>query len=280
LVEGLLTSWGFDNLDLDWEASVTSSLGIAYVLRLRDGFDVAPLLGKLDERGFGTEVTNGVTVRSHVMSNDDWVLTDLAFLNVALMPDGRTLVMSSQPDALKQSLAERGRLAGPEGPPVIRDAVAALDHPSGAWLDFSLDRLCDPISHARSDATRTAAEELLGEVGPLHPYTLVALGYRPDLEPTGRIVFGYVDPADAGADLEGRRRLAAEGLSVETGAPIENRLFSLVDANVEGGSLVLRVGPPIIDDPTPRAGAISLPRFLLGMAFRYDMLFAACDISL
>jgi len=273
----LLTTWGFDNLDLDWEASIHDSSGIAYALRLRDGFDLAPVLARLDERGFATSVIEGVTVRTHEMANEDWVFAgDFAFLNVALMPDGRTLVVSRLPEALELVLARRGQLLGPDAPPVVLDAVAALEHPSGAFLGFVLDALCDPAG----PNAQPIVQELLADVGPLHAYTLVAVGYRADLDPAGRIVFGYVDPADATADVDGRRRLATEGLSLQFGEPIRNRLFSVVDAIVEEGSLILRVGPPVIESPQPGVAPPTVPSFLLRMTSRYDMIFAACDFSL
>jgi hypothetical protein len=279
-VKGLVTHWGFDNLDLDWEASITGNFGVAYVLRLRDGFDLAPVLAHFDERGFTTSVVEGVTVRSHGISNEEWLYrTDLAFMNVALMPDGQTLVLSGKPETIELVLTQRGQLTPSEGLPAVLDAVAALDHPSGAWLSFELDRLCDAVALAHPQALE-AVQQLITDAGPLHAYTLLAVGYRADLDPVGRIVFGYVDPADATADLEGRRSLASDGVSLELAAPIKDRYFTLEDATVEQGSLILQVGPPTVPDLPPGAPAPTLPRFLLMMAIRHDMIFAACDMSL
>jgi hypothetical protein len=278
--KGLLTHWGFDNLDLDWEASISGSFGVASVLRLRDDFDLAPVVSRFDERDFTTSTVEGVTVRSHELANEEWVLqADLSFLNVALMPDGRTLVLSPRPDPIEQILAHRGELTGSGGPPVVLDAAAALDHPSGAWLSFELDRLCNAEARARPDALESV-QQLLADAGPLHPYTLVAVGYRADLDPAGRIVFGYVDPADATADLDGRRTLATDGPSLELAVPIADRFFSVADATVDGGSLILRVGPPAVADLPSGVRAPTVPRLLLNMAIRADMIFAACDPSL
>jgi hypothetical protein len=77
---------------------------------------------------------------------------------------------------------------------------------------------------------------------------------------------GYADEGDALADLDGRRLLAAEGISVEfEGRPYSETLFSLVEARVEERAIVLDVSPT--DD---------VPEKLVGMVFRRDMLFAAC----
>jgi hypothetical protein len=281
--DGLKTHWGFDNFDLAWEAEIQQLRSVVHVLRFMDGVDLAPLLARFDERGFSTEVRDGVTIRLHAQEQAEWwIQTDPSILNAAFLPDGRTLLLGRSEEALASALSQDAPLPAMRSAPAFRETIAALEKPTSAFLALDLNKLCNPFLHVRSDELQATVETLLEQAGPLHPYTLMAVGNRGSLTPTGRIVFGYVDSADAQADLAGRRLLAEEGVGTlfSIGHRLSEAYFTVVDARVSGGTLILQVGPPVPTVPLP-SGVTSLGTalFLLHL-FTPDAMFAACDISL
>jgi hypothetical protein len=278
----LKANWGFDNLDLAWEAEIWQQRARVAVLRFQDDADLAPLISRFDERGFSTELRDGVTIRVHALDRSDWMINvDPAMLNAAFLPDGHTLLLATTLAALESALSQDAPLPALRSAPVLRDAVAALERPSSAFLAFDLNDLCNPFlnlppSHPELETT---VQSLLERAGTLHPYTVMAVGNRGSLTPPGRIVFGYGDPTEAIADLAGRRLLTDEGVSVlqALGKPLREIFFTLVDAQVTGGTLILSVGAPT--SPLP-SGVTSLgTAFFLRRIFVPDAIFAACDLG-
>jgi hypothetical protein len=196
----------------------------------------------------------------------EWLTsTEFAILNTAFLDDGHTLVLSSGSDVLHEVLAARYR-RGPATPPAVLDALAALDGASSAWIAFG-PLTClgfTPPPFDVLDPRATLRPLPSGE--PLHPYTILGIGYaRPGWDPMGRVVMGFLDHDSARADLERRAEMARTGVSLVTGVPYSETLFSLEDASVHGTSLVLEVVP--LDD---------IPRRLFQMLQTRDMGFAGC----
>ena len=92
-------TWGFDVFDYEWEAKFDEGPS-THLIRFREGFDLDPFVALLDEREFSTERVEGATLRMHEMGPFDWAL-DLAIFNVALLDDGRTILLSNDPDRLR-----------------------------------------------------------------------------------------------------------------------------------------------------------------------------------
>jgi len=280
--DALKTNWGFDNMDLAWEAEIQQQRARVVVLRFSDEGDLLPLISRFDERGFSTEMRDGVTVRVHAPDGSDWMIqTDLAILNAAFLADGQTLLLGTTMAALESALSQDPPLPAIRSAPVLRDTVAALEQPTSAFLAFDLNALCNPfLRMPANEELEDTVQSLLDRAGTLHPYTLMAVGNRGSLTPTGRIVFGYGDQGEAAADLAGRRLLAEEGVGLLTaiGHPLREAYFTLVDARVSDGALILSVGPPMPTSPLP-SGVTSLgTAFFLGRIL-FDAIFAACDIG-
>lgn len=257
--------WGWDTLDLDWEATIGAAGPPLSVLRFRDGFDLAPVAALFDERGFTSESVPGSVIRSHEMDvASDWLrTTEFGILNTAFLDDGRTLVLSSELDQVRDVATNHGSFPTLPG----LDATAAKLAGASAGLllpDYGACIGFTPLPVGIGDPF--ASPDLSFPTQGLHPYAALGVGYaRPDWDPTGRIVFSYLDGATAAADLAGRRKLAETGLSQRVGQPIADALFTVTDAHVDGTTLTLDVAP--VEDR---------PRRLLDMVFARDMVFAGC----
>jgi hypothetical protein len=263
-------SWGWDSLDLDWEAEI-GSFGNppVFVLRFRDGFDLAGVESRFLERGFSSEEIEGATLYSHEIElSQDWFLTtELAIANTAFLADGRTLVLSPRPGAVREVLVQLGN---PAARPASDLAVAgALSGASGAYLLMGPD-VCTRFNPERQrGATQEQIERLIQEIegaGPLHTYASLGVGTGEQWPSTGRIAFGYLDPATAEQDLAPRRTVAETAMSLQEREPYSEAVFTVADATADEGMLLLAVDP--VDDLAQR---------LIRMIQNRDMLFAGCD---
>jgi hypothetical protein len=259
--------WGFDTLDLDWEATYTVDGPPVFVLRFRDGFDLAPVAALFDERGFTSDPVDGAVVRSHDMDpTADWLLTtEFAILNTAFLDDGRTLVLSSGRDALTEVLAARYR-RGAHEPAAVIETLDAIDGASAALVLLGLGTCLGftppPFELGAPDPSLRPLRT--GE--PLHPYAALGVAYaRPGWDPVGRIVMGFPDPTWAGADAEARAEMARSGTSLRTLEPYSESVLALHQAEVRERALVLHVAP-----------ADDIPRRLFQMVWARDMAFAGC----
>lgn len=258
-------SWAFDTFDLDWEATIQGDGPPLFVLRFRDGFDLAPVAALFDDRAFTTTAVPGATVRSHEMTlHEDWLrATEFAILNTAFLNDGRTLVLSLDQDAVLDVAAHHGSYPAS---PALDATAAALDGASAALLLPGLATCLGfaPLPMDVSDPS--ASPDLSFPTSGLHPYAALGIGYgRPDWSPIGRISFGYLDPATAAADMPGRLELARTGVSQRVGRPYADTLFQVAGSHMDGASLTLDVSP--LKDR---------PRLLFDMVFSRDMTFAGC----
>ena len=258
-------TWGWDSFDLDWEATITADGPPLWVLRFRDGFDLAPVAARFDERGFSTTVIDGGTIRSHPLDlAADWLrATELAIVNTAFLDDGRTLVISSDADQVQDVVAHHGTY--PDDP-ALDATAAALGGASAALFLMGLGT-CQAFTPIPIDIADPFASPLPSlTVTGLHLYAVMGIGYgRPGWDPVGRIVFAYPDAATAQADLAGRAGLAETGVSQRTGQSYTDALFGVAASHVDGANLTLDVAP--VNDS---------PRRLFEMVFARDMTFAGC----
>jgi len=260
-------AWGWDTTDVDWEASFGVDGPPVAVLRLRDGFDLAPVIAHLDDRGFSTEVYGDATIRSHAMDvGADWIRTSgFGILNTAILDDGRTLVLSGSLEAVKATLDAR-HLDFAQAPPSWVVA-GALGSPLSAAIEVGTDACAayDPLVQDAGDAGANA--DLLAEVGTLSPWQAMGIGtYRDDTgAAVGRYVFDHLTEADALAALAGRARLADQGISLRTDEPYATSVFRLVTFTTDGRDIVLDVAP--VEDQSRR---------LQQAFFSRDMVFATC----
>ncbi len=258
-------TWGWDSLDLDWEATVQGDGPPLFVLRFRDGADLAPIAARFDERGFSTTAVPGATIRSHEMVlNEDWLTAgEFAVLNTAFLDDGRTLVLSLDLEQVQDVATNHG------GYPSLHEldaTAAALDGASAAFLSTGLGTCLGFTPPPIDIGDPLASPDMSLPTAGLHPYAVMGVGYgRPDWDPVGRIVFGYQDATAAQADLAGRVELARTGVSQLTGQPYADSLFRVEESQVDGANLTLEVSP--VDDR---------PRRLFDMVYSRDMTFAGC----
>lgn len=266
-LRGHRDAWGFDTLDLDWEATYSADGPPVFVLRFRDGFDLAPVAARFDERGFSTTEQRGAVIRSHEMDpSADWLsTTEFAILNTAFLDDGRTLVLSSGLDGLEAVLRGRYR-RGPLTPPAIRAILAALDGASAAWLAVGPGTCLAFTMPPLDIGDPRASLRPMPSAPVLHPYTVLGVAYeRPGWDPIGRIAMGFFDDDSAQADAAARVELARTGLSLRARVPYSEAVFTVEDSRVQDHALVLEVAPK--DDQ---------PRRLFDMVFARDMSFAGC----
>ena len=282
------TDWGFDVFDLDWEAIAEAPGTLLHVLRLRDGFDATALTWKLDEYGFATEtlprgilrsITRDQLFRLGGSTNPALMGTGLLLLNTGILDDGRTLVTSPNDADVVRAILTDGPQAVAD--PSLRSVARLLDGPAAAVIQVG--DLCAAANQGIASVQgplRAEIDQLLAAAGTLHPYNALGIAYawRPELR--GRIVLGYAVGADATSDLEGRRLLADRGLMIGRRArfPYREQVFTLADAHVEEGAIVLELGRPTFVLPTgSRSGPTELlPRVLLLVPQR-DYLFGACS---
>jgi len=271
-------NWGFDSTDLVWEAQI-SGYGIAptYLLKLREGLDLASVLARFDERGFTrAEAYGGVIYSRAIDPSLDWVrTTELSIHNTAVLESERVLVLSSSHTAVELILAthagELPSLAEVDAATTLAatlgDSLSALLMVgASSCLHFTPNPMFDligtPIDDSAIDALRAWFES--GE--PLYVYTGLGVGYHhEDARPIGTIAFAYPTPDDAAHDLETRRLLAEEGASRRAEAPISEALFTVQEASVHGATIVMTVRP-----------ANDQPRRLFQMIWTADAPFAAC----
>lgn len=268
--------WSFDTMDLEWEATVqVQDAPPARVLRFREGFDLAPVAARFDERDFTSEQLEGAVLRSHELDlGQDWVRgSELAISNTALLEDGRTLVASSDPEAVRAVVGE-GVDQGAKTLPFLA-AIDLLQGASAAILLSGMDT-CEAFAPfgLEPDRLERARAELTA-AGPLASYGALGVGYSTEWDPVGRIVFAYADPEAASADLRARASLAAHGTSVRSARPYAESAFTLEAVQLRPSDDAQATGWSAVElevEPTNE-----MPRRLFDMVFGRDMLFATCS---
>lgn len=271
-------NWTWDNSDLVWEVTLgMKSAPPAYVLQFPGDFDFAPLLALFEERGFSQSEHQGVTVYSHEMDlKAEWLRTsEFGILNTAVLQEEKVLVLSSSIEGVIAILnvqeGHANSLADNEAAQATADrlgevAAAVISAGPDACQGFSAGPLLEILGQEITDEQFARLKELVEEGPQVHIYTALGVGYRyEEDQPVGLIVMHYANADYAQADLEPRRQLTQEGISVQAKQPYGEVFFALNEASVEGSDLVFRVSP--IND---------MPRRLFSMVISRDMLFAAC----
>jgi len=271
--------WGWDTADLAWEANVISrELPPAYVLKLRDGFDFAPVAARFVERGFVQTASYGAWIFTHdIDTSADWIrTTELSIHATAHLEEEQLLVLASYPGAVEAFLATRaGQIPSMRGAPGVIACAQALADPLAAMLQsgigtclgYTSNPVQDLLGTAPDDAAIEALRNRLEDGSALLPYQALAVGYRTvEDEPLGTIAFGYVSAEAAAADLEPRRMIAEHGMSSTYDLPTSETFFTVLDAYAEDRVLILSVDP-----------AHGQPRRLFQMLLYRDAPFAGCS---
>ena len=248
-------AWGWDSLDLEWEARVYGELA---VMHFDEHWDPRRFREALLGFGYRPEPFPGGTVydpdptaevpwylrfaNMHALDVHGRVTTQ-PMVQLAISADGRTVLFSRahragpwlraglEADPAEVAATGFGRAAAALGRPVaasLLDGRTACTERTNGWLE--------------GEARRVAAS-----VAPLHRYQALAAGYtRSDAtgSPDGHFVFVYDRPEQARDDLAGRRLLIEQGYQYDDDiSRYEDVAFSLSDARVTGSELVLDVAP-------------------------------------
>jgi len=271
-------TWGFDTLDLEWEAQITAA-GIPpmYLLKLSESADFDGFLARLDERGFVQTASGVGSIFSRSIDPKlDWVrTTELAIHNTGVIEHERLLILCSSYPAVELVLARHSSaIPALSEADAVLSALGPLGEPLSAilmiggstCLHFSPNPLLDRIGAPEEDSPVDALRAWFESGEPLHGYAVLGVGYRHvDDRPMGTIVFAYPSAEDAAHDLEPRRLLAEHAASAQAEAPISEVLFTLEQAAVDGPLLRFEVRP-VRDQP----------RRLFRMVWTADAPFAAC----
>lgn len=273
-------TWSWDTTDLEWEASSALARPTLYILKLRDDFDLSPVLARFEERGFEESTYRDTPIYSHDQNLlEEWFrgTGELAILNTAVIETEKLLVLSADIDAVHAVLdVYRGKATALGEDEAVRAAAGRLGEVAAAVLDQGF---CARTGAARiledlrriPESDRERVEELMERYGldqdpRIHQYEVLGMGYRQeDGKPLGLIVLQYAQADDAQADLEIRRQGIEEGHSIAFSGPYSERAFTLKDASVQGTSLVFQVNP-----------VNEMPKRLFQMYFNLDLLFASC----
>ena len=261
-------NWGWDTLDLEWEASS----GMTTLAQFRDDFDLAIIEKKFEERGFSKTEYQGVPVYTHKLdASQDWMHLSLPILNTAVLSRQNILIMSSIPGNLNAVLDVYAGKAGAFGnDSAVKSLVGAIGEMASMKILPGKTSCIFPgvqggAMTPEQVQTQEANSKWLEQQG-LKKYQAFSLGYRYDANQLSAFIgFSYADAATAQADLEGRRKVMAEGISLVWRKPYRTSLFIVVEANVIDNVLLIKVDP-----------LNSLPRRLFTAVDSRDLGFAAC----
>lgn len=272
--------WGWDTIDLEWQASCCGAFDF-FILHFREDWDAVPFMARLEADGYersdkpyatsftlepGTEAPDRDFLERVLESEGPMGGAPTTRASVAISPDGHTVVLMRGPDAHKVlALAARADDTAIADSP-FRRVATALGRPLASSIRG--ERYVCSGTGVERDNLNDEDARLVQAIGVLHPYQTFGMGYERDGpgEPAvGRYVFAYDRARDATADLPGRRRLIEEGHSIRYGAPYHDKVFTFVDAVAEGQQLILDVAP--VNDT---------PQTLFDTVIGRDMVFAIC----
>jgi hypothetical protein len=273
-------SWGWDSLDLAWEARLNlDGSAPVYVLRFQNSDPIDRLRSILESREFESGSYAGVPIYTHELDlTADWIRTaEFSILNVAILEPQPALVLSSSPDALRAVLASVTRETTLAVNNDARSAVQTLGHAdtgivvlgADACLSFEVNPLLNMLGE--DDVSAEAAQEELERVMPVRPqslYTALALGLTRDSaqagEPVWKVVMHHPTEELAQIDLPQRRIIAEQGMSAVREMPNQD-LFTVQDAQVQGQDAVLWL-----------ASVTGNASLLIQMFYMRDLAFLAC----
>ncbi len=251
-------TWGFDALDLAWEATLVGSSGRVRILKFPDGFDLAPVEAHFVERAFRKATVGDAVVYTHDLDPSlPWLDTaNLEMLNAAVLAADHELVLANRPATLDAALAARAAATGepPAGSARARgvSVAQAMGSPPAAVIDVTAG-LCQALALDRSKVAGRAA------------WTAIGISFGEGASGAA-VTFAllFADPSVAALEADPRRRLLDEQSPI-TGAPYRDSVVEITDATVPGRVLLLQ--------GTPHDGRASV---VFQAWLRRDMLFAAC----
>lgn len=261
--------WSWDSTDIDWEITFTGQDDmVGHVIKLREDFDMAPVVAHFVERGFEEIDYHGIPIYSHELDfTADWFQVRVFdILNTSVLSDQNLLVLSASQDVVQQTLdVHLDSTPSAAEQPGFQQLAQQLEPVATAFLEedvCSSFPMMSPIPSKVQDESNE--EEFAMELQ--QPQGL-AIGYRyEDMQPIGIAVLHYDDASQAEADLEGRRLIATEGISLVAREPYRDILFTVEDTTVEDQNIVFSLRP--FNDQ---------PMRLVNMVLQRDVGFAACS---
>jgi hypothetical protein len=232
------STWGWNELDLDWEADVIPTEGSPFnVLGFNDDYDLSDLTSKLEEQGFeSSEIEGGefYEIDDPLSLFDEAPTTDMKIARVAVLSDENVAIVGAEQESVEIHAEEEGSLAG-------SDTTASIVDRFGDYASVALapgDTCARPPLGPR--ATPQIAEQLEDLRG--NAYETLALGYRieDEGETTGTIAMHYADASEAEEDLELRTGVLEEENSLVSAQPY-SELLEVTGSEVDDSDLVIEV---------------------------------------
>jgi hypothetical protein len=268
-IETHVKDWGWNSLDLLWEAATRVGDNPVYVLKLRDDADLDVIKKHFEARKFSKFAYQGATVFAF-NGSADWIkTTQRSIYTTAIFENEKLLVMSYQPKNVQVILelnAKKSKALGDAE--AMTSLVAALGEKPSAFL-AKASFACKTLDEMAKDIG--LHPEALGKfkgsftTEPVHAYSAFGLGY--DLEEgktTGTVVLHYDKAEDAKADMNARQSDLKQGLSLTSMKPY-TEMLTLDKAVLQGSDILLHVLP-----------VNNSPKTLWSMISRQDMAYARC----
>jgi hypothetical protein len=259
-------SWGWDALDFDWEAQWLDEAPV-WLLRFREGIDLSKTRAVMDRFEFASRELEGATIRSRrVALAEDWATTtELAIANTAFLPDGRTLIASSNAAALERALTTHARGAANQA---SLDMAAAIGDGTAVVMLQGTDACRSLHPRLTPGVPKETLDDMVKTIDEarLEPYDAFVVGYDTvEGEPVGVVAMHFANDATAQDQAAKRERIAATALSIRTNKPFAETVFTVSDRQVVEGYVFLKVAP---------AGGV--PKRLFDSILIRDALYAAC----
>lgn len=264
-------AWGWDSLDVEWEATLNVDTRMVHVVRLPDHLSMSELADRYAAFGFSRSQRGEALIFSADLDpRNEWLpSSDLALVNSALFKERHLLLASHDAQLLERVVdTVMGELPAAADSRAVVGAAAAVGR-LVAGVVLLGEEVCSRLGPPW--LWPDDGEWLLPALPELHPYEALIVGHRYDGESLiGVIAMAYESAQDAQID-RATRLLMADGPSLsdfmgwgleETGMEI---YFEPIDARVEDTALVLEVVP-----------ARNRPQMLFGMIGSGEMLFAIC----
>ena len=230
--------WGITPLDAEWEAYGQARDGAVDVLKLGPDVSLDDLAERLEEMGYVS--ASGVwTGTPELVANASLpVLQE----NVAVMADERLLVMGDDPAFVESVVSGDSSVRSSVDP-----LLSAAGEPTSAYVWVS-DFACEDLAMSQADpADASAAEELVADVGGVHPLTGMVMAQLPS--GNVRVAMAFDSSDAASEDLQPRTDLAS-GEAVGQGGTFPDR-FEVESATAEDEVITFALDPvagPLLGD--------------------------------
>jgi hypothetical protein len=272
-VEKHATDWGWNSLDVVWEAATRVGETPLYVLKLRDDLDFAPIHKHFADRGFRKFKYLGAVVYAFSGTAAWTNTTQRSIFTTAIFESEKVLVMSYRPESVQAVLElnagqTQANAAAMAQNVALKSTVAMLDAKPSAFL-AKASFACKSLDAMAKDLGMSA--DNLGKfknsfsTETVHAYSTFGMGYTHDGDKViGTVVLHYDNADDARADMTIRQKDLRQGISLSNLQPY-TELLTLDKATLQGNDIVLNVLP-----------ANNSPRTLWSMISRQDMAYARC----